>query len=304
MHLNNGALTPECVVVTWTAAAAGLAVAANSLRSTEVNRNKLMEAAQLTGFVFVAQMVNVQLLPTASMHLVGSVLLAWRLGPALAMVSMSSILLAQAMLLGDGGLAAFGANMVNMAILPIVVTSLLLPRERSASRLALAGWISVVLASMAIPLQVNLWNPSFFVQMLSSHVVLGVFEAGITVLAASVMCRMDSGKLSRHRAIAFAILTTVLLLVTPISSPLPDGYESAAERTGSSSILTIEFSDIESVGLINLQLHTAQTGVANLVSRQIQNEFALALSSAFTAAVVCSLLGRTISGRNSAVEPA
>ena len=48
-------------------------------------------AAALGAAVFAAQMFNVQVLPFSSAHLIGGVLLAWMLGPAIGLLTMTGI---------------------------------------------------------------------------------------------------------------------------------------------------------------------------------------------------------------------
>ena len=68
-----------------------------SLRRNGINKKILVPAALLTAGVFAAQMFNAAVLPSTSAHLVGGVMLAWSLGPSVALV-----LSTQALLLGDG----------------------------------------------------------------------------------------------------------------------------------------------------------------------------------------------------------
>src|SRR5688500_12122204 len=118
MHLGNGALTPECAYLTLGAAAASLGFAAAQVRREPLDGHRLATAGALSAAIFAAQMVNVPVLPFSSAHLVGGVLLAWCLGPALGSLCMAAVLLVQALLLGDGGLLALGANIINMAFVP------------------------------------------------------------------------------------------------------------------------------------------------------------------------------------------
>src|SRR5688572_15566265 len=104
MHLGNGAITPECAVLTVGGAAAGLAAAAVSLRKLESPSGKLLLAGGLGALIFAAQAINVPVWPGISGHLVGGVLLAWALGPGLGAWTMALILAVQALWLGDGGL--------------------------------------------------------------------------------------------------------------------------------------------------------------------------------------------------------
>src|SRR5262245_37103232 len=123
MHLGNGALTPECAALAFGAAGIGLAAAgadvARELRGCDgaASRQKLILAAGLGTLVFAAQALNVPVLPGVSAHLVGGVLLAWMLGPGRGAWTMALILGLQAAVLGDGGITALGANILNMAIL-------------------------------------------------------------------------------------------------------------------------------------------------------------------------------------------
>jgi ABC-type Co2+ transport system permease subunit len=92
MHLGNGAITPECVAITLSAASAGLGLCAWSARREARPLSKLGFAAGLGAFVFAAQAVNVPILPGISAHLVGGVLLAWRsAGRAFDMVLMLAL---------------------------------------------------------------------------------------------------------------------------------------------------------------------------------------------------------------------
>src|SRR5207253_6877258 len=113
MHLGNGAITPECAALTYGAAAAGLAAAGGCVFRGKTERDalsleKLQLAAGLGCAVLVAQMINVPVAPGMSAHLVGGVLIAWVLGPALGAWTMAIVLAAQAVFLGDGGIAALG----------------------------------------------------------------------------------------------------------------------------------------------------------------------------------------------------
>jgi cobalt/nickel transport system permease protein len=118
MHLGNEAITPECAAITLVGAGLGLAAAGVQIRRQPVSREQVALAAGLGALVFAAQAINVPVLPGTSAHLVGGVLLAWMIGPGLAAWTMAIVLLVQAVMLGDGGLAAYGANVINMALLP------------------------------------------------------------------------------------------------------------------------------------------------------------------------------------------
>ena len=72
-------------------------------------------------FSFLLMMFNVPLPGGTTGHAVGGTLIALLLGPEAACLSVSIALLIQAVIFGDGGILAFGANCFNMAfVLPFV----------------------------------------------------------------------------------------------------------------------------------------------------------------------------------------
>jgi cobalt/nickel transport system permease protein len=203
-------------------------------------------AAILGAFVFAAQMCNVPVLPGISAHLVGGVLLAWMLGSSLGAWTMAIVLAVQALILGDGGLASLGANVVNMALLPAGAVYVLrrLDCQRSYMAAGVAGF-TVVLAALLIPLETALFRSAgelagwsdFTSRMLLSHLAAGAAEGALTLVLllalspskASAVGNRVSWQTSLLRA-AFC-LTFFAALVT-CRSELPDGYEAAAENSG------------------------------------------------------------------------
>src|SRR4029079_17145626 len=68
-------------------------------------------------YAFLVMMFNVPIPDGTTAHAVGAVLIAVLLGPWAAVIAVSTALLIQALFFGDGGVLAFGANCVNMAVL-------------------------------------------------------------------------------------------------------------------------------------------------------------------------------------------
>lgn len=72
-------------------------------------------------FSFLIMMFNVPLLGGSTGHAVGAVLVAILLGPWAACIAITVALVVQALLFGDGGITAIGANCFNMAfVMPFV----------------------------------------------------------------------------------------------------------------------------------------------------------------------------------------
>ncbi|HEX9020304.1 MAG TPA: cobalt transporter CbiM, partial [Nitrospirota bacterium] len=84
--------------------------------------NKTLKARQVpylalgAAFSFVIMMFNIPIPGGTTGHAVGTTLIAILLGPWAAMIAVSSALIIQALLFGDGGITAIGANCFNMAV--------------------------------------------------------------------------------------------------------------------------------------------------------------------------------------------
>ncbi len=251
MHLGNEAITPACAAITFAAASVGLGMAVISARAAGLDRRRMATAGLLGAAVFAAQMINVPVLPFASAHLVGGVLLAWVIGPGLGTLVMALILATQAMM-GDGGMMALGANVINMALLPAALVSVVQPRLAAARAAvqylgagAVAG-LAVFLAAALIVGQVALFRSgaelahlsTFASQMLGTHALIalgeGLVTAGILGLLATgaVPSRATSSTLGVARLAGIGIAAALLLALSPLSSSIDDGYEAAMDRSG------------------------------------------------------------------------
>jgi len=67
-------------------------------------------------FSFVIMMFNIPIIGGTTGHATGATLIAILLGPWAALISVSVALIIQAVLFGDGGITAIGANCFNMAV--------------------------------------------------------------------------------------------------------------------------------------------------------------------------------------------
>jgi cobalt/nickel transport system permease protein len=241
MHLGTGAITLECAALGLATAATGVGYSGWMARNTK--REMLSKAAALGAFVFAAQMLNVPVLNHSSAHFVGGVLLAELLGPALGVLTMSLVLLLQAVILGDGGLAALGVNITNMALVP--AGCLMLFQRLMANHwlaLSLASCVSIALAVLSIGGAVALgragselteWS-AFAMALTVNHLPALALEAAVTVLLAALWRRaaMDANRSTRRLPTAASLAALVLLAISMVtSSSLPDGYESAAKES-------------------------------------------------------------------------
>lgn len=114
MHIPDGYLGPPTYIAAYAACAPLWAVAARKVReSLDARRVPLLAIS--AAFSFLVMMFNVPLPGGSTGHAIGGVLIAIAVGPWGAMLSISIALVIQALLFGDGGVTAIGANCLNIA---------------------------------------------------------------------------------------------------------------------------------------------------------------------------------------------
>lgn len=116
MHIPDGYLGPQTYVPAYVMMAGFWAAAIAKLKKTLRHRQVPM-LAMAAAFAFLIMMFNVPIPGGTTGHAVGGVLVAVLLGPWAAMIAVSLALILQALLFGDGGITALGANCLNMAVI-------------------------------------------------------------------------------------------------------------------------------------------------------------------------------------------
>ncbi|MGO0123568.1 cobalt transporter CbiM [Desulfothermobacter acidiphilus] len=120
MHIPDGYLSPSTCAVFFAAMIPVWAVAAKKTRET-LQAKQVPLLALAAAFSFVIMMFNVPVPDGTTAHAVGGTLDAIVLGPWAACIAVSTALVIQALVFGDGGVWAIGANCFNMAfVLPFV----------------------------------------------------------------------------------------------------------------------------------------------------------------------------------------
>ena len=117
MHIPDNYLSPTTCAVLAVAAAPVVGLSITKVKA-QLKENK--ELAPMLGIAaslsFLLMMFNVPIPGGTTAHAVGGVLLSILIGPYAASLALSVALLLQALLFGDGGILALGANIFNMAI--------------------------------------------------------------------------------------------------------------------------------------------------------------------------------------------
>jgi len=114
MHIPDGYLGPPTCGALYAIMVPIWAMASYVVRKT-LQAKQVPMLAIGAAFSFVIMMFNVPILGGSTGHAVGGVLIAILLGPWAATISITVALVVQALLFGDGGITAIGANCFNMA---------------------------------------------------------------------------------------------------------------------------------------------------------------------------------------------
>ena len=116
MHIPDGYLGPATYGTMYAVTIPFWAIAAQKLNKT-LKARQAPYLALGAAFSFVIMMFNVPIVGGTTGHATGATLIAILLGPWAAMISVSVALIIQALLFGDGGITALGANCFNMAVI-------------------------------------------------------------------------------------------------------------------------------------------------------------------------------------------
>src|SRR5262245_12610913 len=193
MHIPDG-------FIDGTTSAGAAAVAAGGLgaslrRAGEVlDERRVPLAGLVAAFIFALQMLNFPVASGTSGHLLGGTLAAVLVGPYVAALCLSVVLLVQGLVFADGGLSALGLNIVNMGVIGVGVGVLLFRRLRPPGprsvviASAVAAWFSVVAASIGFSIEYAIGGTgsasagTVAAAMIGVHALIGIGEGVITGL--------------------------------------------------------------------------------------------------------------------------
>lgn len=217
MHIPDGYLGPPTYLAAYAVCLPLWARAARRLRE-QLSARRVPLLAISAAFSFLVMMFSIPLPGGTTGHAVGGVLIAIAVGPWGALLSITIALAIQALLFGDGGITAIGANCVNIAfVMPFTgygvyrVLSRLSPSETGKAVAAgIGGWVGLNAAAFTAALMFGiqpllhtgtdgraLYAPyplsvAIPAMMLGHLTLAGVAEALITGLAVYFLLRSQS----------------------------------------------------------------------------------------------------------------
>lgn len=210
MHIPDGYISPTTVVTSYAIALPLWAYGLKKLKE-KLNEETLPLIGALSAMSFIIMMFNIPIPGGTSGHAVGAALIAILFGPWIGFISVSLVLLIQAVIFGDGGISSYALNTLSMAftgsfsayfVFKIIKNKKLAP--------FLAGWVGIVSSSVivaiALGIQPLFWThngqplyfpfdlKTTFIALVGSHMLFfGVVEGIFTKLIYTYLQNKNSG---------------------------------------------------------------------------------------------------------------
>ncbi len=254
MHMADALISPIVGGTLWLVSGGLLGYSAKKI-TEEGDGSKTSLMGVLGAFIFAAQMINFTIPGTGSSgHFGGGLLLAILLGRYRAFLTLSSVLIIQALFFADGGLLALGCNMLNLAFFPAfiaypfiyrVIAGTSLSPGRLAAGSMTAAIIGLLMGAFFVVLETRLSGitelpfTTFLLFMLPIHLAIGIVEGLVTWSVVVFVARtepalfMPAKKAARPRLMPTLFMTMALMTAGVLSwfaSSRPDGLEWSVAR--------------------------------------------------------------------------
>ncbi|MFG2166843.1 energy-coupling factor ABC transporter permease [Micromonospora chersina] len=222
MHISNGIIDGPVAAVFAALALAVLTLCV--LRGRRDLDDRLAPMAGLVAaFIFAVQMLNFPIFTAGvSGHLLGGALAAMLVGPWVGALCVAVVLVVQALVFGDGGVAMLGLNITNMALLGTAAAYLLialllrvLPRTKAGLAVTafVSALVSVVVASQGFVLQYWLGGTTdlggnltgLAGTMAGVHLLIGIGEGLITATTVVTVAKVRPDLVYALRALKPAV---------------------------------------------------------------------------------------------------
>ncbi|MFB6085252.1 MAG: energy-coupling factor ABC transporter permease [Halodesulfurarchaeum sp.] len=188
MHIPDGFLDPWVAGLFWIGSGIAVGLAVRRARG-ELGDHRTPLLGVVAAGIFAAQLLNWPIPGGTSAHFVGGAFAGILLGPSLGILAMTAVVTIQALVFGDGGIIALGANIFSMAVVDVLVGYALFRGLRGfneAGAAFLAGWGAITASAFVVGVGVGL-SSAFAYElevtvpiMVGGHALLGIVEGGIT----------------------------------------------------------------------------------------------------------------------------
>ena len=249
MHMSDSLVSLIVGGAMWVISAGGITFGAKKLKNS-IDEKKLPLMSVMGAFIFAAQMINFTIPFTGSSgHISGGMVLSIILGPYAGVLTLSSVLIIQALFFADGGLLSLGSNIFNIAFIPsfIVLPFVFNPIrqiKKLKNHLSIPVIISCIIAlqlgSLGVVLQTYFSGISelsfnkFVLLMQPIHLAIGIVEGLVTLSLITLIKELNpeiidnnANKKSFSKLLIIITLFTILTggVLSWYASSNPDGLE-------------------------------------------------------------------------------
>ena len=188
MHIPDGFLDPLVAGLFWVGSGIAIGIAVRRARR-ELGDERTPLLGVVAAGLFAAQMLNWPIPGGTSAHFVGGAFAGILLGPSLGVLAMTAVVTIQALVFGDVGIIALGANLFAMAVVDVLVGYAVFRGLRGVHETGaafVAGWVAVTASALAVGAGVGA-SSAFAYElgvtvpiMVGGHALLGTIEGAIT----------------------------------------------------------------------------------------------------------------------------
>lgn len=204
MHIPDGYLTTTVSVAAFAIVIIFWII---SFRKIKLTEQQVPMMGLLTALFFAAMFINYPVLFGTTAHLLGAAVIALILGPFAGCISMTIILVLQALLFGDGGITTLGANVLNMGVIAVFIPCalfialnlLLRPKSNKVvlGMVFVSAFIGDLLAATAAAVELSLSQGVFqyglsvtLPAMVINHSIIGVAEGAVAVVIIGTLLKL------------------------------------------------------------------------------------------------------------------
>ncbi len=270
MHMADALVSPAVGGIMLAASAGAVAYSITKIKKDELDEKKVPIMGIMGAFVFAAQMINFTIPGTGSSgHIGGGILLAALLGPFPALLTITAVLIIQALFFADGGLLALGCNIFNMGVLTCFFTypfifKPIVKKGFSGKSIALASILAVIIGlqmgAFSVVLETQLSGitvlpfGTFVALMQPIHLAIGIVEGIVTsailIFIFNIRPEILSSSLNGTKIVEVSIKKVVVILIAAtviigaglslFASAYPDGLEWSMEGVAGTAELEYE----------------------------------------------------------------
>ncbi len=152
MHIPDGYLSPVTYIPSYAAFVPLFAYGLKKLKES-LNDKTLPLVSSLTALSFLVMMINVPVPGGTSGHAIGAAAISILLNPWIGFISLSLVLLIQAVIFGDGGITSWAVNSLSMGFVASFTAYFsyrILSGFNRGFALFFSGWLSAVASSFVV----------------------------------------------------------------------------------------------------------------------------------------------------------